>query len=57
MSAGDCSAYLMQTQLVINILKKEITTVKASLLIYDQICSGTELYVEFGRILFLCFAH
>ena len=54
MPARNRSAYLMKTQLIINILKEEISSVEASLFIHDKISTSTEFDVEFSGVFFFC---
>ena len=47
----------MNAELIIDILKEKIPSVKPSLLIHDKIGSGTEFNVELGGVFFLSFIH
>ena len=55
--SGDCAAYFVQAKFVINVLKKKISSIESSLLVHNQIGSGTEFHVELCGVFFFCFIH
>lgn len=48
MSCADCSADLIQSQFIIDILEEEIAAVELPLFMEFKVSAGTEIYIE-GR--------